>query len=479
MLPSFHPSIAFTDLLTPLDWAVFIALQLLTVGAVIYGHYRKRSATVRKDAASNVLDIMLMGRQLTLPLFVATLVATWYGGIFGVTETAFNYGIYNFITQGAFWYVTYLIFAFFIVQKVARYNAITLPELIGKMFGPRSARVSAVYNFFNILPIAYAISIGIFLQAVLGGTLLQMMTLGMVFVVLYTMWGGFRAVVFSDLIQCIVMCTAVALVLFWSLGTFGGWSFLRAHLPAAHFSPTGGNSWATTFVWGFVALATLVDPSFYQRCFAAKSVGVARWGIVLSTVIWFGFDICTTAGGMYARAVIPDAVPRHAYLTYALQLLPPGLRGFMLAGIAATILSTLDAFLFIAGNTLTYDLVPARWKGRVSLQRLGIVIAGILAVVLGQLFDGNIRETWKTLGSYAAACVLLPVLIGYAFPGKIRDNQFVFASLCGVAGTTAWRCIPRTGFWLEVDALYIGTASTALGLLLYALLRPLLCSRPR
>ena len=95
-----------------------------------------------------------MGRQLTLPLFVATLVATWYGGIFGISEITFNYGIYNFVTQGIFWYAAYLIFAFFITDKIARYNSMTLPDLTGQMFGPKSAKVSAVFTFFYITPVA-------------------------------------------------------------------------------------------------------------------------------------------------------------------------------------------------------------------------------------------------------------------------------------------------------------------------------------
>jgi SSS family solute:Na+ symporter len=467
---TFESKIDVARLLTPLDWIVFAAILAATLGAVVYGHVRRARSARHADEQEHFLDILVMGRRLTLPLFVATLVATWYGGIFGVTEIAFNHGIYNFITQGLFWYVAYLVFAFFLVDRIGRYQAVTLPDLVTRMFGPRSGKLSAIFNLFNVLPIAYTISIGILLQLIFGGELWIMMSIGVTVVILYSMWGGLRAVVFSDLVQFVVMCSAVALVLIISITSLGGPGFLREHLPPSHFSPTGGMSWGTTLVWGFVALATLVDPNFYQRCFAATSTRTARRGIILSTIIWFAFDICTTFGAMYARAVIPEAEPSHAYLLYALQLLPPGLRGFMLAGIAATILSTLDSYLFLAGTTVSYDLVPNRLKGRVKLHHLGIIMTGILSVVLAIAFEGNIKETWKTLGSYSAACLLLPVMLGHVFPGRIRDNQFILACLLGVAGTTAWRLCERTGFWAEVDALYVGAACTALGLGVYALL---------
>ena len=456
--------------MTQLDWIVFSVVLLVTISAVVYGHRRKRNVVRDDSPQENFLDLLVMGRRLTLPLFVATLVATWYGGIFGVTEIAFNYGIYNFLTQGAFWYVAYLLFAFVILHKVRAHRAVTLPDLIRRMFGPRSGKVSAVFNLFNVLPIAYTISIGILLQLLFGGPLWVMMLLGITLVVLYSMWGGLRAVVFSDLVQFVVMCSAVTIVAIASVSSFGGIGYLREQLPDSYFSPTGGTPWNETLVWGFIALATLVDPNFYQRCFAATSTRTARIGIIVSTVIWCGFDICTTLGGMYARAVIPEAEPHHAYLIYAAQVLPPGIRGFMLAGIVATILSTLDSYLFLAGTTVAYDLVPDRFKGSIKLHHVGIIATALLSVALAVAFGGDIKETWKTLGSYSAACLLLPVLVGYALPGRIRDNQFLLASAFGVVGTTLWRYIERHGIWAQVDALYIGASCTALGLLLYPVL---------
>ncbi|WP_034720111.1 sodium:solute symporter [Bacteriovorax sp. DB6_IX] len=472
MYQNIMPKIDFWNFLSPLDITIFCLVLVITAASVIYGQVLKNKALSKEsnDEEQSFLDLLILGRQLTMPMFVATLVATWYGGIFGVTEIAFNYGVYNFVTQGAFWYIAYIIFAFFIIHKITPYKAVTLPDLVEKMFGPKSAKLTGIFNFFNVLPVAYTISLGLFLQLLFGGELVTNIALGTTFVVLYSMWGGFRAVVFSDIIQFFVMVTGVFLILAFSVSTFGGLGFLKENLPEAHFSLTGGQSWSTTFVWGFIALSTLVDPNFYQRCFAAVSEKAAKRGILVSTFIWFCFDICTTFGAMYARAVIPTAESQHAYMTYAIQILPDGLKGFVLAGILATILSTMDSYLFLAGTTLSYDLAPKRFKGKVKFHHLGIIIVGIISVIVSIIFKGDIKTVWKTLGSFSASCLLLPVIYGYIFPKKIKDNQFVFACLLGVITTAIWRNIERPAPFKNVDELYVGIITTSLGLAFYHLL---------
>jgi len=468
----FDLNIDLRTILSSLDWIVFTAILILTIASVLYGQYlRKKQSSSKSGKDFAFLDLLLMGRKLTLPLFVATLVATWYGGIFGVTKIAFEQGIFNFITQGVFWYVSYLIFAFFVTHKVTKYKAVTLPDLVSKMFGPASGKLSAVFNFFNVLPIAYVISLGLLIQTFMGGEVWQGMLLGVFIVILYTLNGGFRAIVFSDLIQFFVMCIGVFLVVVFSVKTFGGIGFLKANLPDTHFTVTGGEGIAATLVWGFIALSTLVDPNFYQRVFAAKDTRTAKKGIIISTVIWILFDICTTSGAMYARAAIPEAASDKAYLIYALQILPDGVRGFVLAGILATILSTLDSYLFIAGTTLSYDLMPKRYKGKIYIHHLGMILVGVLAVFLGVVFKGNIKNVWKTLGSYSASCLLLPVMYGYIFPGKIKDKQFIFASLLGVIVVSVWRNVNLTGFWQNIDELYMGIVATSLGLIFYGVYR--------
>lgn len=461
-MDSFKSKIELINYLSTLDWIIFSIVILATVFAVIYGQIKKASA--EESESESFLDLLIMGRQLTLPLFIGTLVATWYGGIFGVTQISFEKGIYNFVTQGFFWYIAYIIFALFLVDRIAPFKALTLPDLIGKMFGPKSSYLAGVFNFFNVLPIAYTISLGYFIKLLFGFPLLTSMMIGTFFVLLYSLWGGLRAVVFSDFVQFFVMCLGVFLIVVFSVNTFGGLEFLRSSLPSTHFELTGGETLATTFVWGFIALSTLVDPNFYQRCFAAKDSKTAKKGILLSTFVWFCFDICTTLGGMYAKAVIPEANSGDAYLTYAVQVLPSGIRGFVLAGILATILSTLDSYLFLAGTTLSFDLVPKKFKGKVWLHHIGVLSVAIISIIMAVSFDGNIKKVWKTLGSYSASCLLFPVLFGYLFPGRIKDKHFLFSSLLGVIGVTYWRNTEHSGFAQNIDELYIGLLLTCLGL---------------
>lgn len=455
-MPNFENNPNLFNLLSTLDWAIFLIVLLITLLFVYFGSFTKE----KPSEDFNLVDYLIMGRKLTTPFFIATLVATWYGGIFGVTQVAFNKGIYNFVTQGVFWYIAYIIFALFLVDRISDYHAVTLPDLIEKMFGPRSGKLAAIFNFFNVLPIAYVISLGLFIRSFTNLDLNTSMILGLVCVLSYSVWGGLRSVVLSDFIQFFVMCLSVVFVIIFSMTTFGGLSFLQSTLPERYFSLTGGETLLNTLLWGFIALSTLIDPNFYQRCFAAKNSRVAKKGILISTLIWITFDLCTTFGAMYAKAVIPNASSGQAYLIYAVQLLPVGLKGFFLAGLLATILSTLDSYLFLAGTTLTYDLSSKENRQNPLLHSFGIFAVGLLSITFAKFFDGNIKSVWQTLGGYSAGCLLFPVLFGHIKKNSFSDKTFVLSCLSAAFAMTAWRIFAPTNLLSLVDPLYMGVATS-------------------
>lgn len=304
---------------------IFFVILLFTYAVVIYGRSRQ-TPTER-----TIIDILLDGRRLTLPFFVATLVATWYGGILGVTEISYNHGIFNFVTQGVFWYASYLIFAFWIIPKLKGHSYVTLPEVVKKYFGTKAEKIAAIFNIFNVIPTTYALSIGLFLDALFQTGVINGTIIGVVIIIGYSFIGGFRSIVLSDIVQFSVMVTAVMCVWIFSIITYGGLNFLQENLPESHFTITGGHSISALLVWGFIALSTLVDPNFYHRAFAAKEPKVAQKGILVSTLIWMVFDLATTAGAMYAAATLANANihSSQAYLYYGVELLPVGVKGFL------------------------------------------------------------------------------------------------------------------------------------------------------
>ena len=420
------------------DYGVLALVLAITYGAVIYGRSRKPSAQ------RTVVDILVDGRRLTLPFFVATLVATWYGGVLGVTAISYEYGIYNFVTQGVFWYASYLIFAFFLAPKLKKTASLTLPEVTEKFFGPKAEKVAAVFNIFNVIPTTYAISIGLIIHSLTHVPLVWSITLGVTLVLGYSFIGGFRSIILSDLVQFLVMVSAILCVLFFSIFTYGGWDFLTAELPETHFTATGGQNISELIMWGFIALSTLVDPNFYHRVFAARDSKVAKKGILISVILWMIIDIGTTAGGMYAAAVIKNTDPNTAYLYYGVSLLPTGVKGFFLAGLICTILSTLDSYLFLASSTMSYDILEKK-KNFFTSYRINLLVFALLSILLGSLFTSGlpgasgIKDVWKTFGSYSAGCLLLPLMAGFLKISSFKEKHFLYATLLSAFFITFWR----------------------------------------
>ncbi|MCX6833949.1 MAG: hypothetical protein NTW07_02250 [candidate division Zixibacteria bacterium] len=66
---------------------------------------------------SPVAEVILGGRMLTLPAFVASLVSTWYGGILGISEYSYRYGLSNWLVFGVPYYLAAFLFALYLAKK--------------------------------------------------------------------------------------------------------------------------------------------------------------------------------------------------------------------------------------------------------------------------------------------------------------------------------------------------------------------------
>ena len=113
------------------------------------------------------------------------------------------------------------------------------------------------------------------------------------------------------------------------------------------------------FAYASSSLAVLIDPSLYQRIFAARSARQARNAILTSTAIWTTFDWLVVAGGIAALAAVSKGIlasnvhPNDAFLIAVTYALPIGLSGIFLAGVLATAMSTIDGYTLVAGSNIS------------------------------------------------------------------------------------------------------------------------------
>jgi len=319
-----------------------------------------------RKPASGGADYIVAGRRLTLPAFTASLVTTWYGGILGVGEYTWSYGVSNWLVFGVPYYLYAGVFAIFLAAKARRSAVLTVPDLLERRFGRPTALAGAGVLFVMTAPAAYVLMIGVLVNFATGLPLWAGVILGTALSIAYVFRGGLSAVVATDVVQFFLMFIAFLILVPVCVIKFGGAGFLRDGLPAGHLEWDGGLGFQAIAVWYFIALSTLVEPAFYQRCYAARDEKVAKKGIAAAIVFWICFDFLTTTAGLYARVLLPDlADPVQAFPALAAHVLPGFWQGVFTVGLLATIMSTVDSYAFIGSVTLGRDLIGhAREPGR-------------------------------------------------------------------------------------------------------------------
>ena len=378
-------------------------------------------------------EFLLSGRKVTLPAFVATLVSTWYGGILGVGEFSYQFGISMWLILGVPFYIFSALFAVLLAGKIRLNRALTLPEAMARRYGENAGRLSAIPVFILVSPAPYILMLGLLFQFLAGGTapFLFYATLVALFSVLYITIGGFGAVLRTDFLQVILMFSGFAILLIFAAVKFGGITTLWQSVPDSFRDITGGQSWQYILVWFFIALWTFVDPSFHQRAAAARSPKTARTGIFISILFWSLFDFMTAFAGMYGWAILgPDLQnPILVYPVLADQLLPVGVKGLFFITLLATIMSTLDSYLFLSGQTLGRDFLARYFPlaNRNRLTRISILIAAVLGILLIILYP-SVIDLWYVIGSVLIPGLLIPVL-GIYLPMFRLKSMFVHISI--------------------------------------------------
>ena len=430
------------------NWLDILIIVSFFLSIIFIGFYTGR----RTSAEAN--DYLLSGRKLSLFLFIAVNVSTWYGGILGVGEFTYRYGLVSWFTQGFPYYVFAFLFAIFFAKKIREASLFTIPDKLTEVYGKNTGLISAVIVFVLVSPAPYLLMTASLISLIFNINIIPSLLISLVLSLIYLLKGGFRSNVYVDVFQFFVMFLGFMLIVIFSGIQFGTFDFLSSSLPPNHLEITGGMSPTFLIVWFLIALWTFADPGFHQRCYAAKTGNIAMKGILVSIVFWALFDFLTTTTGLFAKGVLPDLTnPVLAFPLFAEKVLPAGIKGIFYAALFATILSTQISFLFLSGTTIGRDFI---YRGVISLSEtkpnlsrthyesklknytiIGLIISGILAAVLAYLIP-SVIQIWYTIGSLFIPGIILPVVSAYYPKLRVSSKIISFDMIAAFLSSTIW-----------------------------------------
>ena len=419
----------FVELIT-----IILYLTLITV----IGLY-----TARKTKSST--GFFLADRSIGWLPLMATITATTVGG----SATIVAGGRIFASGLPALWYdiagaLGLIILGIFIAKKIRNTNLFTLPDIIGSLYDQQTRHASAILILITeIAWVALLIQASSFiLSVILPIDYLYLLLATTVVFMVYTLIGGQYAVVYTDIIQFIVMVIGILLIATPLL-------FLKAvpyfkSISPAHLSfPINNNIGflAAGSIFFMMFLPHIVGPDIYSKLLSSKNMRSAQKASIAAGFLKFIFAISIGIIAL-AAAVIPSiqskvTVPALA-IPLAIASLPPIITGFVLASFLSVMMSSADSCLLSAGIILSVDITK---KHSMKISRFGIIGVGIAALVLAlyHSYLGGILDTLQLAYTVFTSGLSLPVLFGfYKTKTKVTSKGAKYSLIFGGTGSLLW-----------------------------------------
>ena len=413
--------------LTALDW-VMIALYFSVLLGVAWYVVSKG-----KDTSE---DYFLAGRNLSWWIIGASIFASNIGSehIVGLAGSGAQQGVTMAHYELHAWCL--LVLAWVFVPFYARSLVFTMPEFLERRFSAPSRYILSVVSLITF--VVTKIAVGIYAGGVVFATLLPEVHIGginsfwigslavIALTGLYTALGGMRAVAYNDAVQVVVLIGGSALLTFYGLHILGGWQELRTLCGSDMFNlwkplipPGMEGTWApvkepTRIAWyfndhfpwlGMAICAPVIglwywctDQYIVQRALGAPNERIARQGSIFAAflklfpVYLFIIPglICfalAKSGKVPGLAPVYDPVTGHAtqaagqaaFPMMVKYLLPPGLRGIVVAGLLSALMGSLAGVFNACSTLFTVDIYQ---KFRPQASQHQLVRTGRMATVV-------------------------------------------------------------------------------------------------
>lgn len=426
------------------------SLDVLVI--LLYGVLMLAIGLLSERTALRSLDnYLLANRQLSYLLYVPAMAAVVLGGAstLGSARLGYNYGI-----SGS-WMVIMISLGviacgLLVAKKIVPLKIYTMAEYLEKRYN-RTARlfgaiVIAVYTL--MIYVTQMIAVGTVASVVLGVSFEVGTIIGGLVVVAYVAIGGMWSVTLTDLIQWLLMTLGVMIILpIFGYLAISDKGLSLSSLPADRLSPlaVGSDMILTWFLLFFFGL--MIGQDIWQRVLTAKDQSVATRGTVLAGIYGIAYALAATFVGMLAFLYYAGGLesPRLAMPKLAIDVLPDGLGGLLIAAMFAAFMSTADGALIATSTLISYDIVGS--FRRLSERALTYLVAalnvafGVLGILLA-IFIEDILIALDIAYLILSSSLFIPTVLGLYW-GRPSAQAAMVAMVGGL--------IVSTGY-----ALYIG-----------------------
>lgn len=471
-----------------LDWIAIGAYFALLAGVAIW------VINQRKDTAA---DYFLAGRNLGWWVIGASIFASNIGSehIVGLAGSGAKDGVALAHYELHAWCL--LVLAWVFVPFYLRSQVFTMPEFLERRFSVGSRYILSIVSLITF--ILSKIAVGIFAGGVVFSTLLPEMHLdigtvhlnsfwvGSVLVIiltgLYTMIGGMRAVAYNDAVQVTVLIIGSATLTVYGLVKLGGWHELKAICGPEMFNlwkpivPEGQvATWAPVlekaadghivkqawyfngaFPWLGMAICAPViglwywctDQYIVQRALGAPNQKVARQGSIFAAFLKLLPVYLFIIPGLICYALaksgkIPELTQsfeiqgsQGAFPMLVKDLLPPGLRGLVVAGLLSALMGSLAGVFNACSTLFTVDIYEklrpkASQKEIVHMGRIATGVMAVIALLWIPVIQGahGLYEYLQAVQGYMAPPIFVVFFLGVFFK-RLNAQGCLWAMIIG------------------------------------------------
>ena len=291
--------------------------------------------------------------------------------------------------------------------------------------------------------------------------------IGLGVLTLYSTFGGIRAVVATDIFQSFILFIGIPAACFTAYYELGGYNELIMRLPSSH-KTIDLNQSNVLLILSLLLYCSLPlsSSSFIQRYLMAKDNEQLKKALSASSLISIPFVIILIMVGLIVKAKAPEIDSNIAFFYLIDNHLPVIIKGLVISGILAAIMSTADSWLNTASILVAHDIVKPIFpqisdKTEIRVAQLSTIIIGTLAGVFALMENKSVLEIEWLIANFWESLILVPLAAGF-----LKHRTTTISFLVGISTGFIMVLIARyiNGEFATIS-LFVGVTGTFIGLL--------------